>query len=139
MKRITAIALFTVANLVTVGSVLAQDPVEATVPFAFTVGTKLLPSGTYTISSQVGSAEEILLIQNRSQGIAVFAPAHADLRKSKHGELVFHKYGDQYFLSEILCTSCNLNMELPTSKVETRAQLQKASLHGVDQVLVALK
>jgi hypothetical protein len=139
MKRITAIALFTLANLVTVGSVLAQDPsVEASVPFAFTVGTKLLPSGIYTISFQ-DRTPEVLLIQNRAQGIATFIPAHADVRQSKHGELVFHKYGDRYFLSEILCSSCNVNMEIPTSKVETRAQLQQAKLHGRDQALVALK
>jgi hypothetical protein len=30
-------------------------------------------------------------------------------------------------------------MEIPTSKVEKRAQLQVANPHGSDQVLVALK
>ena len=139
MKRIIAIALFTLANLVTVGSVLAQDPsLEVAVPFAFTVGTKLLPSGTYAISSQRGSPE-LLLIQNRAQGIAIFTPAHADARQLKHGELVFHKYGDRYFLSEILCSSCNVNMEIPASKSEMSAQLQEAHLRGSDQVLVAIK
>lgn len=138
MKRITAIALFTLANLVTAGSVLAEDPsASVTVPFAFTVGTKLLPSGTYTISLQEGSPE-LLLIRNSAQGIAVFTPAHADARQSKHGELVFHKYGDQYFLTEILCSSCNVNMEIPTSKLE-KNQLQKANLQGSGQVLVAFK
>ena len=139
MKRITAFALFTLANLVTAGSVLAQDPsVEASVPFAFTVGTKMFPSGTYTISTQAGSPE-MLLIQNRTQGIAIFTPAHGDARQSKHGELVFHKYGDRYFLSEILFSYCNMNMEIPTSKPERSAQLQQAKLHGSDQVLVAIK
>jgi hypothetical protein len=50
MKRITAIALFILAGLVSAGNVLAQDHgVRTTVPFDFTVGNKVLPSGTYTI------------------------------------------------------------------------------------------
>ena len=44
MKRITAIALFTIAGFVTAGSALAQNrAVRADVPFDFTVGDKLLP------------------------------------------------------------------------------------------------
>src|ERR1700743_433439 len=50
MKRITAIALLAIANLAVAGTSFAQSKtVQAKVPFDFTVGNKLLPSGTYTI------------------------------------------------------------------------------------------
>ena len=50
MKRITAIALFAIASFAVADKSFAQGPtVQATVPFDFTVGNKLLPAGTYTI------------------------------------------------------------------------------------------
>ena len=46
MKRITAIALFAAASALGAGHALAQDhAVQATMPFDFTVGNKLLPQG----------------------------------------------------------------------------------------------
>ena len=47
--------------------------------------------------------------------------------------------GDQYFLHEILSSSGSINLQLPASKVEKRAQTQEASLSSGNQVLVALK
>ena len=53
MKRITAIALLAIANFAVAGTSFAQSrTVQAKVPFDFTVGNKLLPSGTYTIKEQ---------------------------------------------------------------------------------------
>jgi hypothetical protein len=44
LKQITAVALLSIASFVTAGKALAQDrAVQATVPFDFTVGDKLLP------------------------------------------------------------------------------------------------
>ena len=53
MKRITAIALLAIANFALAGTSFAQSKgVRANVPFDFTVGKKLLPSGTYTIKDR---------------------------------------------------------------------------------------
>ena len=53
MKRITAIALFAIANFALAGTSFAQsNGVRANVPFDFTVGNKLLPAGTYTIKEE---------------------------------------------------------------------------------------
>ena len=66
MKRITAIALLTIASFVTAGSALAADRgVEATVPFDFTVGNHLLPAGTYTIASPSSNVLEIRNAEGR--------------------------------------------------------------------------
>ena len=136
MKRITSIALFILAGMVSAGSVLAQDHgVRATVPFDFTVGNKVLPSGTYTIEP---TAQNVIVIRNREKNIAVMSTSYGDGKQSKTGELVFNKYGDQYFLREILCSSADMSVELPASKTEKRTRLQEARLESSPQVFIAL-
>ena len=71
MKRITAIALLTIATFVTAGRALAQDrAVQATVPFDFTVGEKLLPAGTYTIAT---ASSDVIAIKNYDRRIAILS------------------------------------------------------------------
>jgi hypothetical protein len=138
MKRIAAIALFTIASFVTAGKVMAQDhAVRATVPFDFTVGDKLLPSGTYTITSD---SANVIMIRNRDKHVAILSLASYESNESRNGgKLVFDKYGDQYFLHEILCQSAEMNMSLPISKQEKRARVQEAMLNSNSQVFIAAK
>jgi hypothetical protein len=138
MKRITAIALFTVAAFVTAGEAMAQDhAVRATVPFAFTVGGKLLPSGNYEFTTPLTNVIEI---KNRDNDhIVAMATTNYDRHESrKGGKLVFDRYGDQYFLSEIL-TPTAVNVSLPPSKQEKQARQQEATIHNASQILVAAK
>lgn len=137
MKRITAFALFCLATLVTAGSVSAQDhTVQSTIPFDFTVGNTLLPAGTYTISSDTA---HVVVIRNAAKHIQIANLSYPSGEVSKKRELVFHKYGDQYFLSEIECSAAEMNMKLPTSKLEKRVHLQEASVRNDSQVYLALK
>jgi len=138
MKRITAIALFIVAGFVSSSRAIAQDrSVRATVPFDFTVANKLLPSGTYTITPE---ASGVIMIQNSDKHIAVLSQTSYDSHGSrKGGQLVFDRYGDQYFLSEILCQTAAMNVNVAPSKQEKRARTQQASLHNASQVYVATK
>jgi hypothetical protein len=138
MKRITAIALFTIATFVTAGRALAQDrAVQATVPFDFTVGDKLLPAGTYTIAT---ASYDVIAIKNYDRRVAILSTAIPNSKESKNGsKLVFDKYGDQYFLSEVLCPGTSMNVNLPTSKQEKRVRIQQAMLPNASQVLIAAR
>ena len=138
MKRTTAIALLAIANFAMAGTSFAQsNGVQATVPFDFTVGTKLLPPGTYTIQKKSINAN-VILIESHDKPIATFYLVNRDSNKSPNGgQLLFHKYGGQYFLSEILCEQADMNVEIPPSKSEKRAQLQQATLEPSSQTAVA--
>jgi hypothetical protein len=138
MKRTTAITLLAIANLAMAGTSFAQSSgVRATVPFDFTMGNKLLPAGTYTIAPLSGSAT-VIVIRSHDKPIAALSLVQQDSNKSPNGgKLLFHKYGGQYFLSEILCDQADMNVELPTSKREKRAQLQQATLQSSSQTEVA--
>jgi hypothetical protein len=138
MKRTTAIALIAMANFVLAGTSFAQsNGVRATVPFDFTVGTKLLPSGTYTIEKDRLHAN-VIEIRSHDKAIAVLSLVHPDGNKSpKVGQLRFHKYGGQYFLSEILSEQAGMNVELSPSKAEKRVRLEQATLNSSSQTVIA--
>jgi hypothetical protein len=141
MKRIAAIALFVASTLLTAGSAVAQDHrVKATVPFNFTVNNSWLPAGTYTIGSNA-STPNVVSIRDQAKGVHILAMGPTDPRDSEEvGKLVFHRYGSQYFLSEIRCGSASMNLHFPATKLEKKArtQMQEAGLRVSDDVLIAL-
>ena len=138
MKRIKAIALLAIANFAMAGTSFAQsNGVRATVPFDFTVGDKLLPAGTYTIKAQ---SPHVIVIRNHDKPIAVLTIVNQDVNKSPDGgKLIFHKYGDQYFLSEILSDWATINVTVPRSKAETRVRLQQAMIQPTSEVFIATR
>jgi hypothetical protein len=131
MKQIIATVLLALAGLVTVQSALAQNyRVKASIPFNFVVGSNKLPAGTYTFSSPDNLA---LQVQNDKQYATVLSSVRADDVQSEKVRLIFNMYGDQYFLSKILCPSSNLNLKLPVSRLEKKVRLQQVKLVEVDQ------
>jgi hypothetical protein len=139
MKSIAKLAFFAIANLALVGSSYAQsNGVQATVPFDFTVSNKLLPAGTYSIKQQRGT--HVIEIRNRYKAYAALTIVDQDGNRSpKGGRLLFNRYGDQYFLSEILCDDADMNYKLPTSKTEKKTRLDEARLKTASQTLVAAR
>ena len=140
MKHITAIALFIAATFITAGKAIAQDyAVRATIPFNFTVNGSQLPAGNYTLGSDITNPL-ILKISDRTQHVhvMVLAMPSAD-EKRKANQLVFHKYGDQYFLSEIRSQESAINLQLATSKQEKRARAgtEVAGLPVKNDVIIA--
>jgi hypothetical protein len=141
MKRIFAIALIAAATLIPAGSALAQDDqVKANVPFSFTVGNNTVPAGAYTISSSM-NARSVLTLNNRDKDVHVVSLGQPDQSNPKRAnEMVFHRYGSQYFLTEIRSADSALNIHFAPSKAEKRikAQTEDAGLHVNDPVLIAL-
>jgi hypothetical protein len=138
MKRITAFALFTIAGLLAAGNALAQQhEVQATVPFNFTVGGKVLPSGTYTINRISDNGIEI---RSREQHVAVLASAFATVEQSNNGdELVFERHADLYSLREILCEPQAMNLSLPAEHWKKGSRMEEAMNSDSDGlVLVAV-
>jgi hypothetical protein len=68
---------------------------------------------------------------------------HLDALSTTHGaddlstggcELVFTRYGNQYFLHQVLCRNADMKAELPTSMLEQRVRLQQAQLPKTETV-----
>ena len=141
MKQISALALLSLASLLTAGSAMAADrAAEATIPFAFNVGDKVLPAGEYTISQAGWRPSGVIQIRSTDTKHVMLTTAINDAKQPAHrGELIFNHYGDKYFLTEVLCPGAGVSMQLPPSKLEKRARMNEASLPTSSQILVAAK
>ncbi|MBV8631014.1 MAG: hypothetical protein JOZ83_08830 [Silvibacterium sp.] len=137
MRKITAVALFSIAGFLAAGDALAQDQsLKATIPFDFSVGNNVLPAGTYTVTRE---SQSIVLIHNAGTtgALAVGMP---DNRESEHGkELVFVSYGDHYFLHEILGGSGSINLDFPATRREKQVRQQLATLQKPSEILIAAR
>lgn len=114
-------AFVAVAALATVAPVLAQTEVHlvARVPFAFTVGNANLPGDTYNLSRMNGHREMVVLRGDRT-GALVRVNEERLPRTDAEPSLVFHRYGDQYFLREIRWED-SARLDLPETKAERNA------------------
>jgi hypothetical protein len=135
-----AFAVCLLASFATVGTASAQDhTARATVPFGFNVGDKWVPAGTYTITKE--ARDNFISLRDKDSSVALLSVVQPDSRRLNDGKLVFTKYGDQYFLHEILCSSCGMNLVFPGSKHEkfARAHQEVAGPSGPTDVYLALK
>jgi hypothetical protein len=108
--------------------------VTANVPFDFVVDKATLPAGAYSIDEMThGSAA--LAIRNQDSGAARMELAnHANsLNASPDTRLVFHRYGERYFLSQIWVAGETSGREFTISKRE--AEMAKNS-QPVENVIV---
>ena len=141
MKHITvfAIAVCLLASFAATGTVSAQDHgATATVPFNFNVGDSWVPAGTYMMTSDM-SNPKVIFIRSKDGKTALLSVTQSEDRRSDAGRLVFTKYGDQYFLHEILCSLCGMNVAFPGSKHEKLARTRlEAGLLSPTDVYLAL-
>jgi hypothetical protein len=139
MNRISAITLLTLASVATCTGAIAQDPsLKANIPFDFTVGNTWMPAGEYTISSPT---REVLTLKS-AQHIVSIVTSQSYNESASGSKLVFDKYGDQYFLHEVLCPSvASLNLDVAPSKAEKKAHERaiEAKLPGDAQTMVAAR
>jgi hypothetical protein len=123
MKRIAAIALLAIATLTTAGRANAQsDVLTFNVPFNFTVDRTFLPAGSYAFSFD-STVLDMLIIHDRTDSVR--ARAYVQRGSIGPGEprtLIFHRYGGQYFLSEVRFGSDSNGVFLPATKLERQAR-----------------
>lgn len=130
MKKFTTIAAILLASLVVTGRASAQDhAVKADIPFGFYVGNTWAPPGTYIVSSDV-SNHDMINIRSAQNKLSVLSIGNDADNASHKSALVFKKYGEQYFLHEVLSSTTAMNVELGRSKREKRAETREQADAG---------
>jgi hypothetical protein len=99
----------------------ARPANQITIPFAFQVGDQTLPAGEYQVGRVNQHTTVAQLIRSTDSKSAVVILTIAAGSKNKYvPELVFHRYGHQYFLYQIW-TGTGAGRELSPSKREKEA------------------
>ncbi len=104
-----------------------QYKLTANIPFDFTITNKKLPAGKYSVvRAQNSNGDQVLLFSSadgHQQLSRLTIPVYArDVMKA--GVLVFHQYGDEYFLTEIWPAGGQTGRALPKSRAERELQRQ---------------
>jgi hypothetical protein len=133
-KFFGALALMAVALVVNVN---AQNKARADVPFDFVVADKVLPAATYDISDVAAHAILIRDFKNGDGTMIQFQPA--DGKQVMHAKLVFHKYGERYFLYQAWSID-GQGIQLRESKLEREEKAVASNQTSAPQeVVVALR
>jgi hypothetical protein len=136
MKR-NVLAVLIVMALAFAVNANAQIKAQADVPFSFSVGEKALPAGSYQVKD---AAMNVVLVQSAHGSDTAMIQCHsAEKLEAQSPKLVFHKYGDRYFLYQIWTSGNKTGMELRESKYEKEAQLAINQGSAPQEVVVALR
>jgi hypothetical protein len=142
-RRVLSLAVCVCVLLPLTATAFAQlpgIPIRVNIPFDFMVRGKTLPAGDYEISRLMDETQvlEISNVSNRHESAAIQTEPVLG-RVANNGKVVFHRYGDSYFLSEIWTAGLETGRELPAShqeKVLKRETLAKGE--SVEPQIVAL-
>lgn len=78
------------------------DHIVANVPFQFMLGTKVVPAGTYIVQPTSQGAWDVNIQNPAAKVSAAFMVTPDESKTSREGySLIFHKYGENYFLTGI--------------------------------------
>jgi hypothetical protein len=134
MMKLTAALALAVTFGIATAYAQTNAGLRADVPFKFNVGKSSLPAGDcgVVIAGQVAS----LSSGNTSEGI-VGMPTRKDATGTP--KLVFHKYGDQYFLAEVWTESKGLILAESAAEKEMIATSGKRGMQTLAVLLNAIR
>lgn len=130
--------MLTLALLAATQTVRAQEPVLVNIPFAFAAGDATLPAGEYRVE-KVRDGSPVLLIRSTEGSPAIIvmtSPASANEPQEK-AKLIFHRYGNHYFLAQVWSAGSSSGRELPKSAKEKEQVL--ARNEAPDQVTIVAR
>jgi hypothetical protein len=122
LKMRVAAILSTLTLALVSAAVSAQMPAprsQVDVPFEFQVGSSHLTAGRYVISNP----ERILLfVQGAKHSALTLSMREQNSTPVKVGKVVFHRYGNQYFLREVWMAGASERIDCPQSHAEQEAR-----------------
>ena len=136
-NSISKSSLLLLSLLLTVAGAHAQTAARANVPFAFKVGTKQMPAGTYTLRNGAGS--DVVMVRNVQTGASALALGQRESPSKKTDKLIFHRYGSEYFLTAILGSKGSQGIVFHATKQEKELQVAHAPANSGNNIEIASK
>ena len=135
-KNLLSLAM-SLALLMSTAAQAQSTHLKVTVPFEFTAGTVLLPAGEYEVKTVGPSGGPLLSIRslNSDKGLYLGSNSCQSLNPVADAKLVFHRYGQQYFLAEVWTRHSSVGHQIQVSSRQTELAARNQSKNEV--VLIA--
>jgi hypothetical protein len=131
-RALVIAALMALAVMVSARVAQAQESMVVNIPFDFTAGNSTLPAGEYTVKMS-GAQHTLILIDRKDATASVFVSSNAasSAEPQSESKLIFNRYGDRYFLSQVWNAEYSTGRQLLKSAREKEmAQVAKNETQG---------
>jgi hypothetical protein len=105
------------------------------VPFDFSYGSKQFKAGTYIIGAL---NEHTAIIRGYSNSGMQLMQETMESEPARQGKVVFHKYGDRYYLRDIFSAGRLDHMQIFESKEEKKMSRSAEDKHSAPQTVAVL-
>jgi Tfp pilus assembly protein PilX len=138
-KRILLMtSILALAALASARVAQAQQKMIVDVPFAFVAGDANLPAGEYYVQASDRNSSIMLTCRDRGAAGIVLSNATEKLDPATKSVLIFNRYGDHYFLSQLWIEGNKRGRALPKSARE-KESAQVASWEPRGQVTLVAR
>jgi hypothetical protein len=119
MNKKLIVLVVGLALLMTAGASAQTIHLKTDVPFKFIVGRTTFPAGQYELLS-TGIGDNVLMIRslNSKDAALVLSNLSESREVSAQTKLVFHRYGQRYFLAEVWMIGDNASRRVQASSWE---------------------
>lgn len=126
---VLVISLALMTAVVSANAQSANRVVSSSIPFDFVVGNKTLPAGQYNFRRVTSVGEAILISAKDTKGsIISLTNVLEPTRQNSRARLVFHRYGQHYFLAEVWGGDGQNGRQLSRSRQERAMERELASI-----------
>ena len=142
-KNLTTIMALTIfLTALAVSSVRAQQAgnMAVTIPFDFEVSGKTLPAGDYYLERSTDGARVVMKVRAKYDTEGIYLPqTHPiqDREIQSESKLVFNKYENQFFLSQVWIAGRTVGQELAKTGKE-RALQRESARHAIKPESIAI-
>jgi hypothetical protein len=107
--------------------------IKASIPFSFIVEKTTFPPGNYTLHGLSAGNGRVMTIQSADRKFTKpVLPNSCESKDVAHStRLVFHRYGDQYFLAEVRMEGKDLGQQVARSRFEQEVAMSQPPLNVV--------
>ena len=130
LRTLTMFGLVLILTAVSVGA-QSEGSGVLNIPFDFTVQGKTLPAGKYTIEPNRRDYDKVWVVRSKDGGTSVlFATSRVQSSETQESaKLIFLRYGDQYFLSQIWTPGSQSGRELPRPRLKSElAKMERQTI-----------
>jgi len=128
MISVVAVAVFVVALAVMSAQAQNAGHLKVTIPFDFVAAGTALPAADYSVQWSFEGGHIVMKIRSKNDTKSIFALTHFVEGRSIQNEskLVFNKYGNQMFLSQVWIASRSTGAEMLKTNRERNLQKEIA-------------